>query len=323
MTKRMWQITFTILIIMTVSTMATSAMGSVFADIVADGTTYKATFPGGGVLDDSGYDLHFHFSESMGAAVVADAYDSARNYLGYVYVYVNNPYIDLGFWNVNGPVKYLDIWVETGPAVLTAVEGFYPATPPVAGFICEEGYLTVTFTDTSTGSADIVGWNWTFGDGGTSSLQNPAHTYLASGAYTVTLTVTDSIGAEATATASVTAWQQVSVDVKPGSSPNTVNLGSNGVVPVAILSDERLDALSVDPGTVKLEGKVGVRAKGNGSYFTEQRDVNGDGRTDLIVKIETCNLQPGDIQDGLAEITGQTTSGILFKGMDEVTIVPQ
>jgi PKD repeat protein len=39
-----------------------------------------------------------------------------------------------------------------------------------------------------------VSWSWNFGDG-SSSAQNPSHTYSASGAYTVTLVVTDDGGA--------------------------------------------------------------------------------------------------------------------------------
>lgn len=53
----------------------------------------------------------------------------------------------------------------------------------------------VYFTDTSTTNGPaIVDWGWTFGDGGTSGAQNPSHTYTATGTYTVTLLVTDSLG---------------------------------------------------------------------------------------------------------------------------------
>jgi PKD repeat protein len=38
---------------------------------------------------------------------------------------------------------------------------------------------------------NIVSWSWDFGDTGTSNLQNPSHTYLANGSYTVSLTVSD------------------------------------------------------------------------------------------------------------------------------------
>ena len=48
--------------------------------------------------------------------------------------------------------------------------------------------VTVQFTDLSTGQH--TQWSWIFGDGGTSTLQNPNHTY-ASGKFTVSLTVSD------------------------------------------------------------------------------------------------------------------------------------
>jgi gliding motility-associated-like protein len=48
------------------------------------------------------------------------------------------------------------------------------------------------FTDASvSGSGTITDWNWSFGDGNTSSEQNPVHTYMTPGDIPVTLTVTD------------------------------------------------------------------------------------------------------------------------------------
>jgi len=52
--------------------------------------------------------------------------------------------------------------------------------------------LAVAFTDTSTGGP--VSWSWNFGDGNTSTAQNPVHTYTAAGNYTVTLNVTNAHG---------------------------------------------------------------------------------------------------------------------------------
>ncbi|MCK9613534.1 MAG: PKD domain-containing protein [Bacteroidales bacterium] len=40
----------------------------------------------------------------------------------------------------------------------------------------------------------IISWQWNFGDGGTSSAQNPSHTYTQDGIYTVTLSITDNHG---------------------------------------------------------------------------------------------------------------------------------
>jgi hypothetical protein len=50
----------------------------------------------------------------------------------------------------------------------------------------------VQFIDLSafSGGTSIIAWNWNFGDGNTSTLASPVHTYATSGVYTVTLTVT-------------------------------------------------------------------------------------------------------------------------------------
>ncbi|PWH85157.1 HYR domain-containing protein [Brumimicrobium oceani] len=57
------------------------------------------------------------------------------------------------------------------------------------------GPLTVNFLDASVANGSpIVGWLWDFGDGTTSTNQNPSHTYNTSGVYTVSLTITDSFG---------------------------------------------------------------------------------------------------------------------------------
>lgn len=52
--------------------------------------------------------------------------------------------------------------------------------------------LLVSFTDVS--SADVVSWFWQFGDGSSSSLQNPSHIYTESGVFSVSLVVTNAGG---------------------------------------------------------------------------------------------------------------------------------
>ena len=50
----------------------------------------------------------------------------------------------------------------------------------------------MNFSDLSTGAP--TSWSWTFGDGGTSTQQNPSHTYTAAGTYDVSLTVSNTEG---------------------------------------------------------------------------------------------------------------------------------
>lgn len=61
---------------------------------------------------------------------------------------------------------------------------------PIADFSYENGQ----FTDNSTNNP--TAWNWEFGDGTTSTVQNPCHDYSQDGTYTVTLTVTNDCGSD-------------------------------------------------------------------------------------------------------------------------------
>src|SRR3954467_11954153 len=54
--------------------------------------------------------------------------------------------------------------------------------------------LNVAFTDLSTNTP--TSWAWDFGDGGTSTVQNPTHTYATPGTYTVTLVATNAQGSD-------------------------------------------------------------------------------------------------------------------------------
>lgn len=111
----------------------------------------------------------------------------------------------------------------------------------------------------------------------------------------------------------------VSIDIKPGSFPNSINLGSNGTVAVAILSTAAFDATTVDPLTVTL-ASAPVKLKGKGTPMASTSDVNQDGRLDLIVHVSTDALQLSN-QDTSADLDGETYGGLLVHGSDFVRIV--
>jgi len=73
--------------------------------------------------------------------------------------------------------------------------------PPHADFDMHCEKLACSFTDKSTDDdGAIVAWQWSFGDGATSTEANPEHTYAERGHYQVVLTVTDDLGATASKT---------------------------------------------------------------------------------------------------------------------------
>ena len=90
------------------------------------------------------------------------------------------------------------IYGETEDYNVNIVEG----VPPLSAFIFS-GDPTVSFTDVSTGAP--TAWSWNFGDGGTSTLENPIHSYATNGTYNVCLTVTNPIGSN-------TSCQNVPID---------------------------------------------------------------------------------------------------------------
>lgn len=97
-----------------------------------------------------------------------------------------------------------------------------------AGFLTNE---TLSFIDNSTGSP--TSWLWDFGDGATSTAQNPNHKYTREGGYTVTLTVKNAIGSN---TVSKHGYALVRMD--NGGSIFPANFSSNvtsGIAPLTVL----------------------------------------------------------------------------------------
>ncbi|UUX91880.1 PKD domain-containing protein [Methanoplanus endosymbiosus] len=100
-------------------------------------------------------------------------------------------YTDSDDGDVSGNHGFDDMWVVKLPAV-------FGEEVLAAGFTVDQTNgtlpMTVKFSDLSTGNP--VSWSWSFGDGETSTLQNPEHNYTSPGNYTVSLTVTDNAGSD-------------------------------------------------------------------------------------------------------------------------------
>ena len=114
----------------------------------------------------------------------------------------------------------------------------------------------------------------------------------------------------------------VTIDIKPGSEPNSINNNGKGVIPVAIFGSADFDVSQINLSTVDLEG-CGIKEVGKkGKLLAHYEDVNTDGFVDLVVQIEN---QEGtfNVCDTSATLTGELFGGILFEGTDSIRIVPQ
>lgn len=110
----------------------------------------------------------------------------------------------------------------------------------------------------------------------------------------------------------------VDIDIKPGSYPNSVNLGKKGVLPVAILTTGDFDAADeVDDSTVNIGG---VSAK-----KCSVEDVDDDGDDDLICHFSVPDLVKYKVlTKDSTELTlhAETLDGGCIQGTDSVRIVP-
>ena len=106
----------------------------------------------------------------------------------------------------------------------------------------------------------------------------------------------------------------VTIDIKPGHSPTTIEPNSRGMLPVAVLTTRDFDATTIDPTTI-LAGPNGTEAE---PFRTMQEDVNGDGRTDLLVLLRYADLNT-KCDTTIIRLTGKTTKGISIEGSQKVT----
>jgi len=95
--------------------------------------------------------------------------------------------------------------------------------PPRASFSYEVDNLSITLSNASNAGVGELSYQWSFGDGQTSTSISPSHTYTNGGSYTVSLTATDEAGNSSTFSTSII----VTAPVVPPVTPST-DSGSGG-----------------------------------------------------------------------------------------------
>ena len=118
---------------------------------------------------------------------------------------------------------------------------------------------------------------------------------------------------------------QVSIDIKPGSDPNSINLCSNGAVPIAILGSDTFYVSEVNTETLRFaEAAIKVVGKKDPHTLCSYEDVNGDTIEDLVCHYVTADIAGIDGESTSATVNGELLpefGGTPFEGSDSVNIV--
>jgi hypothetical protein len=129
----------------------------------------------------------------------------------------------------------------------------------------------------------------------------------------------------------------VAADIKPGACPNPINVGSKGVLPVAILGTDNLNVEDIVPQSVTLAGVSPLRWSHEDvgrPYMpltgkTEANQCNAlgpDGYMDLTLKFDTQAVAAalGTVNDGdvlVLHMSGTPRNGTAVSGEDVITII--
>jgi len=288
-----------------------SDYGVTNVDLAAPGTPIYSCWNG------SDSDYQYDDGTSMAAATVSGATALLRAY------YPNDTHRQIIQRMLNGvdPLPSLAGKTITGGRLNLAKA--LNATPPpptlTANFSANpasgQAPLAVQFTDTSTGGP--TSWTWNFGDGATSSTQNPSHTFNSGGNFTITLTVDNGAGQTSSASHTITATNatQTGVTANFSATPNS------GQVPLAV----QFNDLSSGPVTAWNwnfgDGATSTTQSPNHTYssagtFTATLTVTGSsGQTDSasqIITVTNASAQPVTANFSATPTSGQAPLAVQF-----------
>jgi len=116
----------------------------------------------------------------------------------------------------------------------------------------------------------------------------------------------------------------ISVDIKPGSDPNSINLCSNGTVPVAIFGSNTFNVTDVNTDKLRFaEASVKVVGKKDTNTLCSYEDINSDFLDDLICHYVTTDIAGIDGESTTATVNGELFDGTPIQGTDSINIVKE
>lgn len=115
---------------------------------------------------------------------------------------------------------------------------------------------------------------------------------------------------------------EVDIDIKPGSDPNSINLCSNGVVPIAILGSDTFNVLEVNIENLRFaEAALKVVGVKDPHTLCKYEDVNDDSIDDLVCHFVTADIAGIDGESTLATVNGELLDGTPIEGNGSIKIV--
>ena len=117
---------------------------------------------------------------------------------------------------------------------------------------------------------------------------------------------------------------RMSIDIRPGSDDNPINVTSGGLIPVAILGSATLDVFNLDVTTLKFgpgEAPPAHDLSKPGAFAGRLDDVNLDGHLDLVTHYRTrsTEIAAGDTE---ACVVAELLDDTLIVGCDTIRTVP-
>ncbi|WP_432474135.1 LamG domain-containing protein [Amphritea sp. HPY] len=114
----------------------------------------------------------------------------------------------------------------------------------------------------------------------------------------------------------------VAIDIHPDSFPNSINLCSNGTVPIGILGSDTFNVFDINTETLRFaETAVKVVGKKDPHSLCSYEDINDDSIDDLVCHYLTSDIAALDGDTTSATVNGELLDGTPIEGTDSVNIV--